>query len=295
MRSLSLADLNRLDADVDSFLGRALALGHQVDRLPDAIADVLMAFLRMHGLAYAQRYRAGISVGRDVLERGITQALNCLDMGLAKAADGDVDEAVALLEGGDFERLRKLGWELAFQRLVEMRELCAECCRRGGLRFQLETRDEIETWSRIVPETWTAVGETEEVEVDPRLDFDEFTTIRTRVAFVASLPATPLEQLAAAAGGSLPFPSLLQHLVVTLAADRKSLLVDKRVAARMRTRLNEDPTFLHLALPMIAQQAQVLDGPAARDQIIREAAEQIEFLQTQRPEKWELYPLLVRC
>tara|TARA_Y100000588_G_scaffold345232_1_gene392287 strand:- start:638 stop:901 length:264 start_codon:yes stop_codon:yes gene_type:complete len=80
-----------------------------------------MAYLRAQGLAFAQRYRSGIALGRDGLERGVIQSATCLDIGLQDLAEGDVNSAVDLLAQGEFEVLRQRGWELAFARLEEMR------------------------------------------------------------------------------------------------------------------------------------------------------------------------------
>ena len=50
-------DLNQVGLEVDSFLGRAVALGVRYGKLPERFLDTLMAFLRIRGLKQAQRLK----------------------------------------------------------------------------------------------------------------------------------------------------------------------------------------------------------------------------------------------
>jgi len=235
MTGLLRPDLNQIPLDVDSFLGRAIALGRQYGKLPERFLDALMVFLRTRGLAYAQRHRTGIRIGREELARGIKQAVTCVDLALEEEAGGDLNAAVETLVHGDFEALRQRGWELAFGRLEEMRERSAILCQRQEAKFLQELLPQVHPWTRIVPETWTGVdAEGEAVPVDPREDYAAFGQLEGRLAFLHSLPRERLRELLAAVPQGGTFASLLQRLLLALALDQESLVADGEQVRRFQ-------------------------------------------------------------
>ena len=235
MSTLMRPDLNQARPDVHSFLGQALAQGRRFEQLPESVADTLMAFLRARGLGYAQRYRSGIAIGREGLEQGVTQALTCVDLGLEKAADGDLNRAVELLARGDFEFLRQQGWELAFARLDEMQRTCNELLAQEEVAFLRDAGPQIERWARVVPETWISANVEGEAEpVDPREEYPVFAELREQLAFLRSLPRGALDALRAAAPEGGTFDQVLRHLVLALALDRTELVPQPSDAARFQ-------------------------------------------------------------
>ena len=281
MSSIARPDLNLLRADLDSLLARALALGLQHGRLPNAVSDVLMAYLRMRGLAYAQQYRTGIAVGRERLERGIRQALICVDIGLEQEAGGDVEVAISILEKGRFEELRKRGWELAFGRLTEMVQQSRGFQEQPELRFLLEEQVAVDRWRRIVPETWTIQAD-EEDQIDPRSEYEEFVALQTRMRFLQSLPSGRLDRLAKSAAAGMTFAELLRSLIVALALDREELTAGRKVEARFQAcfvdgALGEE--YRQKVLSMVAEQAnRIFADPKRRDQIVDEVGAEIARL-----------------
>lgn len=121
MSQLLRPDLNALGVDADSFLGRAVTLGQQYGKLPDGFLEGLKQYVRLRALTQAQRQRSGIRLGHDAVERAVRQCLRCLDLGLADQAGHDVNAAIERLVAGDFESIRRRGWELAWARLATMR------------------------------------------------------------------------------------------------------------------------------------------------------------------------------
>ncbi len=200
--------------------------------------------------------------------------------------------AVALLAEGDFETLRKRGWEIAFQRLAEMRDACRDYRQRGVARLLAEHYEPMATWSRVVPETWSVDDETQTA-VDPRGDYDLFTSIRAKVAFLRSLPRKPIEQLAAAAGMDLSFATVLRHLIVTLALDRRELLVDQEARSRMSDCIRDGavtPACREKVRDMIARQTrQALDHEADRHLILAALDAGLAYLGSNPPADWELF------
>jgi hypothetical protein len=228
MSFLIRPDLNQVPLDVDSFLGRAIELGRQYDRLPDRFLDSLMAFLRIRGRGQAQRQRTGIRIERENLEGGIRQAVVCLELALEEEAVGDVDRAVEILARGEFELLYKRGWELAVARLIEMRTRASQLLRRPEAVWMQEFTAQVHTWTGIVPETWTGTDrEGEEVRIDPQEDFAIFEQIELRLAFLRSLPQGAMRQLLKeeAEGGS--FARLLRRLILAVGLERESLVIDE--------------------------------------------------------------------
>jgi hypothetical protein len=225
MSRLARPDLNQVAFASDSFLGRVIVLGQDYEKLPDNIADVLMAYLRAKGLAFAQRYRSGIALGRDGLERGVRQSLVCLEIGLEDRAAGDVNAAVDLLAQGEFEALRQRGWELAFARLEEMRRETPELAEQPEFAYLQGGFDEVAHWARIVPETWMGEGETgQEQLIDPLRDYAAFVDLRDQVRFVQTLPRQELRKLLRQVPRGGSFAAILRNLIAALALDQQALV-----------------------------------------------------------------------
>jgi len=196
MSGLVLPDLNQVPIAADSFLGRALISGRQYGRLPEYLEDALRAYLRAQSLAFAQRYRTGIAVARDRLERGLRQAFVCVDLGLEQGAAGDLNLAVELLAGGDLEALRRRGWEEALVRLDRMRTQARAWQGCRDILFLREYQGQLSRWSQLVPETWTSRDpEGEEILLDPRQEYRCFLELESRLVLPRSRPAGPLEAL----------------------------------------------------------------------------------------------------
>ena len=182
-------DLERFRIDSESFLGQAMALGLRFGKLREDYADGILAYLRAAGMGYGQRYREGIGVTREVLERGIRQAVVCMELGLLDASGSDLNAAVGILEAGDLEALRKRGWELAFFRLEEMRDRCEAALGQPEAAFLGARKKDVRRWSRLTPETWTCAGEEvdpgEDNGVDPLRDYASFRDVKGRMDFVS--------------------------------------------------------------------------------------------------------------
>lgn len=227
MSNLLRPDLNQIHLDVDGFLGQAIALGRRYEKLPERFLDALMAYLRVRGRDHARRYRTEIRIDRDLLEQGIQQSVTCVELSLKEASGDDLNAAVEILAGGDFESLRQRGWEIAFGRLEEMRQEAILLCKRPEVALLQEFIHQIQPWTQIIPETWTGVdAEGETVEVDPQEDFAVFEEIRGRMDFLRSLPREPLRQLLAENSKGETFGSMLRRLIVAVATDQESLAVD---------------------------------------------------------------------
>ena len=226
MSSLAHPDLNRIAAGTDRFLGRVLLIGRDHDRLPRGLEDGLMAFLRLHATAHARRYRTGIAVDRDSLDAGVRQGFTCVEAALQAAAGDDVAQAIDLLAAADLEDLRRQGWERAWNTLDEMRRESAGHLRSRWSALLDEWIPELERWTTLVPESWTAAGTGGDPEpVDPGAEFARFVHVSERVRFLDSLPEDALRPLVRRWHSPADFPLLLRHLVAALALDRLRLPV----------------------------------------------------------------------
>ena len=292
MKALMRPDLNRVRPDTNSFLGQALALGRQLEQLPESAADILMAYLRARSLGFAQRFRSGIAIGRQGLEQGVSQALTCVDLGLEQAAGGDLNRAVELLARGDFESLRQQGWEQAFARLQEMQRQSRDLLDQGEILFLHDFRARIECWARVVPETWTGRSpEGEEELVDPRTDYPVFAELVEQVSFLRSLPRGSLGGLLAAAPEGGSFGQVLRHVVLALALERQVLIPDAGALARFQDCFADGQM-----LPETKQRVRALLGahleksladPAARTRVLAEADSEIALLEEMSEEGLE--------
>jgi|GEM_PF-895065 hypothetical protein len=228
MSYLIRPDLNQVPLDADSFLGRVIGLGRQFERLPERFLDTLMAFLRIRGREQAQRRRTGIRIERENLERGIKQAVICMELALEEEAGEDVDKAVEVLARGEFELLYKHGWELAAARLIEMRTGASQLLRRPEAIWMQEFTAQVRTWTGIVPETWTGTDqEGEEVRIDPQEEFIAFQQVCARLAFLRSLPQGAMRELLKEEEEGGSFARLLRRLILAVGLERESLVIDE--------------------------------------------------------------------
>jgi hypothetical protein len=237
MNPLARLDLSRFQIDDESFVGQAIALGVRFNKLPSHTSDALLGFLRAKGLYYGQRNRSGIAIARNGLERGVRQALICLDMGLEEASEGDLNKAVELLGQGDFEATRKKGYQIAFFQLEEIRKSSLALLTRSTATFLQEEHRNLMRWSTLVPETWTRPPDDLEEEamlVDARTDYGVFLQTQARMDFLNSIPNEALNQLQQSVSDGRSFDGLLRNLILALALDLESLLPSSEEIARFR-------------------------------------------------------------
>lgn len=274
MTGLAHPDLNRIAAGTDRFLGRVLVLGRDHHRLPRGLEDGLMAFLRLHATNHARRYRTGIAIDRDSLEAGVRQGFTCVEAALQAAAGDDVEQAIDLLADSDLEDLRRQGWERAWNSLDEMRLESAAHLRGPWPELLDEWRPELERWTTLVPESWTAAGTGGAPEpVDPAAEFARYLHVSERARFLASLPEDALRPLVRRWHPPADFPLLLRHLVAALALDRLRLPVARAGIERFA--------------------ATCFDGPAMAAPVRGKVLQQLEgHLQAQPPETTEERPTL---
>jgi hypothetical protein len=226
MRSLAHPDLNQVPIEEDSFLGRALAAGRQYGRLPEYAGDALAAYLRAQSLVFARRYRTGVALSRERLERGLRQAFVCVELGLEELSSGDLNQAVDLLAGGELEALRRRGWEEALARLARMRAQARAWSHCREVLFLREHQDQLSQWSQLVPESWTTRDlEGEETWLDPRREHQCFQELEARLVLLRSLPSVSLERLLQASPGGGRFADVLRQLVLVLALGLEHLAV----------------------------------------------------------------------
>ncbi|MDE2998790.1 MAG: hypothetical protein OXU79_06890 [Gemmatimonadota bacterium] len=218
-------DLSRLRIESEGFLGQAVALGVRHGRLPERTPDVLLAYLRSTGMRYGQRYRTGIAVSRTVLEQGVGKALISLELGLTTISEQDLDRGVDLLAEGDFERIRKRGWEESYVRFKEMNRVCRSIPGRPESRLLRDYASQIDRWSRVVPETWTVSGGEDEDDehVDPLTDYARFRELHARLRFIRLLPPSVLQPFAEAVN-ECGFSDFVRHLILALALDLRTLV-----------------------------------------------------------------------
>lgn len=229
-------DFDKLRVESEGFLGQAIGLGVKYGRLSARTPDVLLAYLRATGLRFGQRYRTGIAVSRDVLEQGVGKALISLELGLTLISEQDLNRAVDLLAEGDFEKIRKRGWEEAFVRLEEMGRVCRLVRGRPESRLLRDFAPQIERWSRVVPETWMVSGGEDEDEdhVDPLRDYARFRELHARVNFIRLLPSSVLQSFAEAVN-ECGFSDFVRPLILALALDLDTLVPGSREISAFET------------------------------------------------------------
>ena len=225
MNRLARVDLNQVPLDRSSFIGQVVAAGLEYEQLPPHFMDSLRAYLRVRGLAFAQRQRTGIALGRDQLRQGMERSLACMDLALEEESGGDLNAAVAKLASDPFDALYKQGWERAFQRLKEMRQQARTLVGCPELGFWPDLRPKVAALTKLVPETWTGPSA-----IDLRADSQMLQELTGKVAFVRSLPkpsiAALLEQV------EVDFAGVLHRVILALALGRAELEVNEAQVSR---------------------------------------------------------------
>lgn len=229
-------DFDRLRVESEGFLGQAIALGIRYGKLSEHTPDVLMAYLRTTGMRFGRRYRTGIAVSRDVLEQGVGKTLVSLELGLTIIAEQDLNRGVDLLVEGDFEKIRKRGWEEAYARLEEMGRVCRSIHGRPESRLLRDYASQINRWSRVVPETWMVSGAEDEdaVHVDPLRDYAGFRELHARLNFIRLIPLSVLQPFAEAVD-ECGFSDFVRHLILALALDLETLVPGAREISAFET------------------------------------------------------------
>jgi hypothetical protein len=287
MNPLARLDLSRFQIDDESFVGQAIALGMRFNKLPSQTSDALLGFLRAKGLYYGQRNRSGIAIARDGLERGVRQALICLDMGLKDTSQGDLNTAVELLAQGDFEAIRKNGYQIAFFQLQEIRKSSLALLTRPTATFLQEEHRNLMRWSTLVPETWTRPPDDLEEEamlVDVRTDYGVFLQTQARMDFLNSIPNEALNQLQQSVSDGRSFDGLLRNLILALALDLETLLPSAMEIERFRETCFEQnkirPEIRDKVLHLMDRQLEASVLKAFHRSEIRTSVEdEIEFLE----------------
>lgn len=284
MNTLANTDLNQFRLDIDSWLGRAVAVGVESEKLPENFKAALMAFLRIHSLSFAQKQRSGIALGTDQLRRGMEMGLSCIDLALEEQGVDDLNRAVDVLAAGEFAELYKRGWEMAFARMETMRAKAELLGKRPHLAFFARHRDRIGTLAQLVPETWTSADrEGELVEVDLRADWQMIAAVAGRVDFLRILPDEAFAALWGKRG--VDFAQVLRRIALALALERRELGVDAEVVAVFGSTCFADGIWLPAAKESVLNQVttQLQTQPLAADiarEIKRELNEEIAVLES---------------
>lgn len=277
MNTLVTVDLDRLRLDDESFLGQAIALGVSYGRLPESSAEGLKAFLQICGLRFGQRNRSGIALCREELQQGVELAIICIDMGLSIASGNELERAVDVLAEGDFERLRKQGWEFACLRLERMQREASLALQRPEASFLQDYTKDAKVWAGLVPETWMSEdAEGKAVRVSPTSDFDRFLDMAARLHLFRALPKPAFKAFRSAAGGRGSSEEVLRNVVVALALQRLYLvLMDEDLKAfgglLVDGRLSEE---VHTSV--LVQVDSLLDASPAETDVADRASETIE-------------------
>lgn len=274
--ALAHHDLRRLFVDVESLLGRAAAAGMATGHLPPRFADVLMAWLRARALDHSARHRTGIAMGQDSLRRGVERAWTCTDAGLSAASGGDLEAAVACLGETKLQVLHDGGYEAIFLRLqrmaAESQRLLAD---ERALALLPEHATDLRTWSRLVPETWTAPGERgddTEVVVDPVSGPAAFERVRAELDFAASLPRVAAARLLQNEPDYEPdLAALLRRVWTALLLERESLEVGEEVVGALTAVLRGTDMDVENADGDAAREDGGADPHPAGDQVLARA------------------------
>jgi len=230
MQALSPVDLNRIQVDQDTFLGRTLVLGITTNRFPQRIVSALGMYLQSAGTEYARRFRDGIALSSDQLAMGVRRTVACMDVGLRELSEDDLNRAVDLTEPARFEELRRLGYQRLFDRLREIRDGAREILGSPYVHLIGTDRADLEEWATISPEGWTKRSEVEgrEVLVAPDEEWEAFRWVDHCVRFLGSLPKADIAQLVERAAEGADFSRILANLTLGLAigADRLILTLE---------------------------------------------------------------------
>jgi len=242
MQTLSPVDLNRIQVDQDTFLGRTLVLGVTTSRLPQRIAPSLAMYLRDAGTEYARRFRNGIALSSELLAVGVRRIVACMDVGLREISGDDLNRAVDLIEPSRFEEFRRLGYRRFFDRLCEIRDGAREILRSPYVHLVGPDRMDLEEWATISPEAWTKRSEAEgrEVLIVPDEEWEAFLRVRYLVSFLASLPRDDIAELVDRASGGPDFARILANLTLGLAIGADRLILTMEDVRRFQSECVQD-------------------------------------------------------
>lgn len=270
MNLLTGVDFDRLRVESEGFLGQAITLGIRYGRLSEHTPEVLLAFLRATGMRFGQRYRTGLAVSRDVLEQGVGKTLVSLELGLTVMSEQDLNRGVDLLAEGDFEKIRKTGWEEAYVRVEEMNRVCRSIRGRPESRLLRDHASQIDRWSRVVPETWMVSGVEDEDEhfVDPLKDYAGFRELHARLSFIRLLPSSVLEPFAEAVD-ECGFSDFVRHLILALALDLETLVPGSREISTFESDCLGQEGFAAWARDKVLAKAKEMASKAVDDSRLR--------------------------
>lgn len=242
MRALSPVDLNRIQVDQDTFLGRTLVLGITTNRLPERIVPPLAMYLQNAGTEYARRFRSSIDLSSDLLAMGVRRTVICMDAGLREASEEDLSRAVELIEPARFEEFRTLGYRFLFDRLREIRDGSREILRSPWVQLLRTERADLEEWATISPEAWTKRAEAEgrAVFIDPDDEFEAFRIVRYQAAFLASMPRHEIAELLEHTVEGIDFARILASLTLGLAIGADGVVLTMEDIRRFRSECTED-------------------------------------------------------
>ncbi|MBS13128.1 MAG: hypothetical protein CME19_16160 [Gemmatimonadetes bacterium] len=234
---LSTVDLGNFVLDEGSYLGQTLKYGIEYGLLPENADDALRMYLQMHTMSFGQKNRSGIAINREDMEQGIFQATVCLDIGLRDQSKGEPNRAAEILSAGEFEAIRKRGWELAFFWMEDMHEEGKRFPMRRESAFLMDYATPTQKWAHTVPETWICddpEAEGEPTIVDPVGEYDVYLDLMLRVSLLKRLPADALKRFGSAAGARGPFCDLLRNLIVSVSLGLESLVLSTAEAEYFR-------------------------------------------------------------
>ena len=243
MVQLTPLNLNRFARDQRTFLGRTLGAGLQTGKLTSVLTEALGDYLRRTAMNDARRFRRGLRIGREDLERHVHRIVTSLSLALEEASGGDLNRGVSRLAEGDFESLRKRGYERFFKCLSEIqRTACALLDAPEGW-FLAEFEQDLRRWTSIVPEE--GITRTEEGACHPmalETEYPRFKRMQYGAIFLKSMPGPLLRDLLEhvpwgegrpARKGGLPprreeFSQVLRNTIVALALDLERLVLTDR-------------------------------------------------------------------
>ena len=281
---LSTVDIGLFVVDEHSFLGQTLKLGIEYDLLPENADEALRMYLQTHTMMFGQKNRAGIAMGREELEQGGFQATICLELGLTDQADGDANRAAEIIAGGDFESIRKRGWEMVFFRLEEMQNEAQLFQQRRQSAFLQDYTEHIRRWAHTAPGTWICTDPEEEngpTIVDPIREYKTYLDVVLKIGLLKSLPSDALKRYGSAAGGRGPFPDLLRNLILSLSIGLDNLvprILDVAAFGRLITQGEFDPDIETSVISQLANQLDPDVNVPARERFLNEVRDEIRGL-----------------
>jgi hypothetical protein len=281
---LNTIDISGFLVDEHSFLGQTIKLGIDYNQLPPDADDSLRMYLQSYTMMFGQRNRTGIAIGREELEQGVFQATVCLEIGLIDQSGGDANKALEIVATGDFESLRKLGWELAFFRLKEMQDEAQLFPKRREAAFLQDYADPVRRWAYTAPQTWLCTDPDEEdgpTIADPAKAYETFQDLALRVALLKSLPPDALKRFGSAAGSRGPFSEILKNLILSLVLGKESLVAtveDVALFENMISSKASSPDGLNTLADRFRQQVGEGVDPSVADRFIRSVRAEVREL-----------------